>query len=88
MAFILWYSVPVIDGPEKIAKKFNYPVLFCDIQKENNGFYNITFETLEENPKESTDGEITKKFFKRLEKQIKEDPNNYLWSHNRWKHKK
>ena len=80
------YSVPVIDGPEKIAKKFNYPVLFCDIQKENNGFYNITFETLEENPKESTDGEITKKFFKRLEKQIKEDPNNYLWSHNRWKH--
>lgn len=82
------YSVPVIDGPEKIAKKFNYPVLFCDIQKENNGFYNITFETLEENPKESTDGEITKKFFKRLEKQIKEDPNNYLWSHNRWKHKK
>ena len=82
------HSVPVIDGPEKIAKKFNYPVLFCDIQKENNGFYNITFETLEENPKESTDGEITKKFFKRLEKQIKEDPNNYLWSHNRWKHKK
>ena len=82
------HSVPVIDGPEKIAKKFNYPVLFCDIQKENNGFYNITFETLEENPKESTNGEITKKFFKRLEKQIKEDPNNYLWSHNRWKHKK
>ena len=32
--------------------------------------------------------DITKKFFKRLEKQINDDPNNYLWSHNRWKHKK
>jgi len=82
------HSVPVIDGPEKIAKKFNYPVLFCDIQKESNGYYNISFETLEHNPKDSKEGDITKKFFQRLEKQIKDDSNNYLWSHNRWKHKK
>ena len=82
------HQVPVADGPEKIAKKFNYPVLFCDIQKVSNGYYNITFEILEDNPQESKDGDITKKFFKRLEKQINDDPNNYLWSHNRWKHKK
>ena len=82
------HSVPVVDGPEKIAKKFNYPILFCDIQKESNGYYNISFENLEDNPINSKDGDITKKFFQRLEKQIKEDPNNYLWSHNRWKHKK
>ena len=82
------HQVPVADGPERIAKKFNYPVLFCDIQKVNNGYYNITFEILEDNPQESKDGDITKKFFKRLEKQINDDPNNYLWSHNRWKHKK
>ena len=82
------HEVPVADGPEKIAKKFNYPVLFCDIQKVSNGYYNISFEILEDNPQESKDGDITKKFFKRLEKQINDDPNNYLWSHNRWKHKK
>ena len=82
------HQVPVADGPEKIARKFNYPVLFCDIQKVSNGYYNISFEILEDNPQESKDGDITKKFFKRLEKQINDDPNNYLWSHNRWKHKK
>ena len=82
------HQVPVADGPEKIAKKFNYPVLFCDIQKVSNGYYNISFEILEDNPQESKDGDITKKFFKRLEKQINDDPNNYLWSHNRWKYKK
>ncbi|MFL2574808.1 MAG: hypothetical protein ACJ0QC_03440 [Flavobacteriales bacterium] len=31
---------------------------------------------------------MTNKFFKRLEEKIKEEPNNYLWSHNRWKHTK
>ena len=82
------HQVPVADGPEKIAKKFNYPVLFCNIQKVSNGYYNISFEILEDNPQESKDGDITIKFFKRLEKQINDDPNNYLWSHNRWKHKK
>tara|TARA_B100000674_G_scaffold28889_1_gene20332 strand:+ start:5151 stop:5993 length:843 start_codon:yes stop_codon:yes gene_type:complete len=82
------HEVPVIDGPEKIAKKFNFPVLFCDIQKVKNGFYNIKFEVIEENPRDCKEGDITKRFFKRLEYQIKQDPNNYLWSHNRWKHKK
>ena len=81
-------SVPVIDGPEKIARKMNFPVLFCNMSKIKNGYYAITFEVIDENPKASNIGDITNKFFKRLEEKIKEEPNNYLWSHNRWKHTK
>ena len=81
-------SVPVIDGPEKIARKMNFPVLFCNMKKIKDGYYTISFEVIDENPKTSNPGDITKKFFKRLEEKIKEEPNNYLWSHNRWKHKK
>ena len=81
-------SVPVIDGPEKIARKMNFPVLFCNMNKINEGYYTINFEVIDENPKTSNIGDITNKFFKRLEEKIKEEPNNYLWSHNRWKHKK
>ena len=81
-------NVPVIDGPEKIARKMNFPVLFCNMNKINEGYYTINFEVIDENPKTSNIGDITKKFFKRLEEKIKEEPNNYLWSHNRWKHKK
>ena len=81
-------SVPVIDGPEKIARKMNFPVLFCNMNKIKDGYYTISFEVIDENPKTSNPGDITKKFFKRLEEKIKEEPNNYLWSHNRWKHKK
>ena len=81
-------NVPVINGPEKIARKMNFPVLFCNMKKINDGYYDITLEHIHDNPKFSDQGDITKKFFKRLEKQINDDPNNYLWSHNRWKHKK
>jgi KDO2-lipid IV(A) lauroyltransferase len=81
-------SVPVIDGPEKIARKMNFPVLFCNMNKIKDGYYAITFEVIDENPKASNIGDITNKFFKRLEEKIKEEPNNYLWSHNRWKHTK
>ncbi|MBL6874685.1 MAG: lysophospholipid acyltransferase family protein [Flavobacteriales bacterium] len=81
-------SVPVIDGPEKIARKMNFPVLFCNMNKIKEGYYTINFEVINENPKTSNIGDITNKFFKRLEEKIKEEPNNYLWSHNRWKHTK
>lgn len=81
-------SVPVIDGPEKIARKMNFPVLFCNMNKIKDGYYTISFEVIDENPKTSNIGDITNKFFKRLEEKIIEEPNNYLWSHNRWKHKK
>ena len=81
-------SVPVIDGPEKIARKMNFPVLFCNMSKIKDGYYAISFEVIDENPKTSNPGDITNKFFKRLEEKIKEEPNNYLWSHNRWKHTK
>jgi len=87
-AYFFNQSVPVIDGPEKIARKMNFPVLFCNMKKIKDGYYTISFEVIDENPKTSNPGDITKKFFKRLEEKIKEEPNNYLWSHNRWKHKK
>ena len=88
-----WHSffgreVPVFMGAEKIAKKMNYPVVFCDMQKIKHGKYTITFENLETNPKNTNEGEITKHYFERLEKQIKTNPSQWLWSHKRWKHKR
>ena len=88
-----WFSffgreVPVFMGIEKIAKKMNYPVVFCDMQKVKKGKYKITFENLEKNPRNTAEGEITKRYIQRLEKQIKAEPSQWLWSHRRWKHKK
>jgi len=80
--------VPVFMGIEKIAKKMNYPVVFCDMQKLGNGKYTISFEVLEEYPIQTDNTQITKHYFERLEEQIRKQPSHYLWTHKRWKHKK
>jgi len=54
----------------------------------NNGKYTISFKVLSENPNENSSGEITTKYFKLLEKQIKLQPERWLWSHRRWRHTK
>jgi len=81
-------EVPVFMGAEKIAKKMNYPVVFCDMEKVSNSQYSITFEILEANPQNTEEGEITKRYFERLQKQITKQPSQWLWTHRRWKHKK
>ena len=80
-------KVPVFFGAENLAKKLNCPVLFCNMQFNNNK-YTISFEVLSDNPNESSTGEITTKYFKLLEKQIKLQPERWLWSHRRWRHTK
>jgi len=81
-------DTPVMIGPERFAKEYNYPVIFGVINKEKRGYYTIRFELLEENSSASAHGEITEKHTRRLEQVILEQPEFYLWSHRRWKRKR
>jgi len=78
----------VFVGPEKLAVKFNYPVVYMNIQRTKRGYYEIIPELLFSNPGETSENEISEVFTKRLEKQIIQDPSTWLWSHKRWKHKR
>ncbi|OUR97667.1 lipid A biosynthesis acyltransferase [Flavobacteriales bacterium 33_180_T64] len=80
-------KVPVHTGAEMLAKRLDMPVVFFRVKRLKRGFYQTTFETLAENPKDYKDYEITDKFLKLVEKQIHEAPEYYLWTHKRWKHK-
>ncbi len=75
-------------GAEKIAKKFDYPVIFLSNKKVKRGYYQLSAHIITENPKKMNDGEITELHVKQLEKDINSQPFNWLWSHKRWKHKK
>jgi Kdo2-lipid IVA lauroyltransferase/acyltransferase len=75
-------------GGDKYAHLYNYPVYFVDIQREKRGFYTVNFELLSDNPAALPEGEITNLFMKRLEEIIRVKPENWLWSHKRWKVKK
>ncbi|HEY0740941.1 MAG TPA: lysophospholipid acyltransferase family protein [Chryseosolibacter sp.] len=75
-------------GPEKLSKKFRYPVVFMNVVRVKRGYYEVTPELLFEQPEDTSDNEITDRFFERLEAELKKDPVPWLWSHKRWKHKR
>jgi len=81
------YKVPMHTGAEMLAKRIDLAVVFFRVKRLKRGFYETTFETITENPKEFENYEITDQFFRLVEKQIYEAPEFYLWTHKRWKHK-
>lgn len=81
-------EVPVHTGAEMLSKKYNMNVVFLKVKKVKRGYYEGTFEVLSENAKEVPNYQITDKFLKLVEQQIYEAPEYYLWTHNRWKHRR
>ena len=75
-------------GTERLAVKFNYPVVYMNVRRIKRGFYEIIPELLFLTSKETVENEILEVFTKRLEKEILENPPIWLWSHKRWKHKR
>lgn len=77
-----------LHGPEIYAKKYNYPVIFTDIKRVKRGFYELTLSLISDHSSKTVDGEITRLYAKKLETAIRNKPEDYLWSHKRWKHQK
>lgn len=78
-------KTPVSPGAEFFARRYNYPVLFSTVKKIKRGHYEATFHLLEDEPRQTSSGEITEKHVRLLEQQILEEPAYWLWSHRRWK---
>ncbi len=81
-------EVPIHTGGEMLAKKYDLNVIFLRTKKVKRGYYEATFEVISENANEVPNYEITDKFLTLVEQQIYEQPEFYLWSHKRWKHRK
>ncbi|MCU0423653.1 MAG: lysophospholipid acyltransferase family protein [Bacteroidia bacterium] len=77
---------PVFVGTEKLASKFNYPVIYAHLIKPKRGYYHVHFELITSAPQSTSTGEITKKHTQLLEQDIINQPEIWLWSHRRWKH--
>jgi KDO2-lipid IV(A) lauroyltransferase len=75
-------------GTEKIAQRYNMPVLFMEISRVKRGYYEINYKIISEDPQSLKEGEIMEQHARLLEEQIRRKPEYWLWSHRRWKHKK
>jgi KDO2-lipid IV(A) lauroyltransferase len=78
----------VFTGAGKIAAKYDMAIVFFHIQKVKRGYYNLDIELLLEHTEGLSEDLITETHVRRLEEIIKEKPENWIWSHRRWKHKK
>jgi len=84
----LGIETPCIHGPEVYSHIFDYPVIFLDFQKVKRGYFTTELSLLSESPKSLEKGEITKRYMEKLEEIIRKKPEDWLWTHKRWKHKK
>ena len=83
----LGVKVPVFMGAELIARELNFAIVYTRVNRIKRGYYEAEFELLTDNPKKTKKYEITNIFTEWLEKDIYKDPTQYLWTHNRFKHR-
>lgn len=79
-------DTPVFLGIEKIALKIRYPLVYVSIKRVKRGHYELNAERIELPSVETRPGEITELHTKRLEADIRKQPETWLWTHRRWKH--
>tara|TARA_A100000164_G_scaffold287691_1_gene260744 strand:+ start:27 stop:905 length:879 start_codon:yes stop_codon:yes gene_type:complete len=80
--------VPIHTGAEVIAKKYNMATVFMDVQKVKRGYYEASFSLITEKPNSFKKFELTDKYIEFVEKQVRNKPEYYTWTHKRFKHRK
>lgn len=77
---------PFVTGPDRGAIRNNVSVVFVRFVKIKRGHYHFETKVIVENAGELTEGQLTLMYRDFLEETIRSNPDNYLWSHRRWKH--
>lgn len=75
-----------MSGSELYSASTKTTILFAKIIRESRGHYKFVLTTIFDFSEDYNIGKITNIFTHKLEKAIVSNPENYLWSHKRWKH--
>ena len=78
------HDTPVLTGTDRILRKVNHAVLYCDIRRVRRGYYEATYKMITREPNKMKDFELTDIYFQMLEESIRRAPEYWLWSHKRW----
>lgn len=75
------------NGMEKVARALDYAVIYLDIKRIKRGFYEVEIIPITHDAKKTKEDFITKEYVRLLENSIISQPDNWLWSHRRWKNR-
>lgn len=84
----LGQETPIHTGAETLAKRYDMNVIFLKTKKIKRGYYEASFEVLSEDVTAVPNYQISETFMRKVEQQIYDAPEFYLWTHKRWKHQK
>ena len=76
------------NGPAKIAQKMGYPAVYIKMNRTKRGYYQVELIDLGMPSNTNPPSETTEAYARALEHFLQANPADWLWSHNRWKHKR
>lgn len=79
-------ETPCLPGPDVLSRKYDYPVFHFESNRIKRGFYRLDFTEVCLQPKAVPETGVTQRYMAILEKAIRKQPENWLWSHKRWKY--
>ncbi len=79
-------EIPFHKGLEILARRKGHAVVFDEMVRVKRGYYKSVSKLAFEDGSKTSEGQITKAYIAFLEESIKRQPENWLWTHNRWKH--
>ncbi|WP_347216817.1 lysophospholipid acyltransferase family protein [Chryseobacterium sp.] len=77
---------PAFIGYDKLATRMDLAFIYCEMKKVKRGYYQVNYYRIYPDQEKFTEHEVVRKFHKMLENTLHKRPDNYLWSHRKWKY--
>ncbi len=78
-------STGVFTGSERIGVLLNASFAYARVTRPRRGYYRLHFELMTSDPASLPEFALTDDYMARFEKDVREQPELWLWSHDRWK---
>ncbi|MFM7645858.1 MAG: lysophospholipid acyltransferase family protein [Sphingomonadales bacterium] len=77
---------PFVTGPAKGAIQYHAAMVMFQMDRTRRGHYRFSTRMIAEHPQQYSPEQLTYLYKCEVERVVKADPANYLWSHRRWRH--
>lgn len=79
------HDTPVFSGAERIARMTHAATFYCEVSRPRRGEYLLRMHKMSDDAAKEEKFSQTADYFRRLEADIRRQPEMWLWSHRRWK---
>lgn len=84
----LHHDTAVFIGAEKISRKIQAAAYYLDMSRPQRNMYVGKFIKISPDAAQESANSLTETYFRHLESSIRSNPPFWLWTHNRWRHRR